>query len=116
MVETQIIARGIKDKNVIGAFLNVPREKFVPEHFVDYAYEDSPVSIGKGQTISQPYIAALMTEALDIAGGEKILEIGTGSGYQSAILEEMGCEVYSVERIPELGFASQKTLKELGYK
>lgn len=115
MVENQIISRGIKDRKVIDAFLNVPREKFVPEHLIDYAYEDGPLSIGKGQTISQPYIVALMTEALKLKGGEKVLEVGTGSGYQSAILAEIGCNVYSVERIPELAQSAEKILKELGY-
>ncbi|NLG12016.1 MAG: protein-L-isoaspartate(D-aspartate) O-methyltransferase [Elusimicrobia bacterium] len=116
MVKTQIIARGIRDKNIIAAFLKVPRERFVAERSMDYAYEDNPVAICEGQTISQPYIVAYMTEALDLKGGEKVLEIGTGSGYQSAILAEMGCEVYSVERIPALAALSEKTLKELGYK
>ncbi|MCX8082506.1 MAG: protein-L-isoaspartate(D-aspartate) O-methyltransferase [bacterium] len=115
MVEEQIVARGIRDKKVIDSFLNVPRERFVPEHLKEYAYEDGPLSIGKGQTISQPYIVALMTEALDLSGGEKVLEIGTGSGYQSAILAEMGCEVYSVERIPELAERARKIFIELGY-
>lgn len=115
MVERQIISRGIRDKKVIDAFLKVPREKFVPEHMKEYAYEDGPLSIGKGQTISQPYIVALMTEALCLEGKEKVLEIGTGSGYQAAILAEIGCDVYSVERIPELAISAKKTLKELGY-
>jgi len=115
MVEEQIIARGIKDKKVISAFLKVPREEFVPEDLKKYAYIDSPLSIGEGQTISQPYIVALMTEALKLKGGEKVLEIGTGSGYQSAILAEIGCEVYSVERIKSLAKKAENILRKLGY-
>jgi len=115
MVEEQIIARGIKDKKVISAFLKVPREEFVPEDLRKYAYIDSPLSIGEGQTISQPYIVALMTEALKLKGGEKVLEIGTGSGYQSAILAEIGCEVYSVERIESLAKKAENILRKLGY-
>jgi len=115
MVEEQIIARGIKDKKVISAFLKVPREEFVPEDLKKYAYIDSPLSIGEGQTISQPYIVALMTEALKLKGYEKVLEIGTGSGYQAAILAEIGCEVYSVERIESLAKRAESLLKKLGY-
>ncbi len=115
MVEEQIIARGIKDKKVISAFLKVPREEFVPEDLKKYAYIDSPLSIGEGQTISQPYIVALMTEALKLKGYEKVLEIGTGSGYQAAILAEIGCEVYSVERIESLAKKAESLLKKLGY-
>jgi len=116
MVEEQIIARGIKDKKVISALLKVPREEFVPENLKEYAYEDCPLSIGEGQTISQPYIVALMTESLKLSGNEKVLEIGTGSGYQSAILAEIGCEVYSVERIETLAKRAEEKLKKLGYK
>jgi protein-L-isoaspartate(D-aspartate) O-methyltransferase len=115
MVEEQIIARGIKDKKVISAFLKIPREEFVPENLREYAYEDTPLSIGEGQTISQPYIVALMTEALKLKGDEKVLEIGTGSGYQSAILAEIGCDVYSIERIESLAKKAESVLKKLGY-
>ncbi|HPP30094.1 MAG TPA: protein-L-isoaspartate(D-aspartate) O-methyltransferase [bacterium] len=115
MVKNQIVARGIRDKRVIDAFLKVPRERFVPEHLKEYAYEDGPLSIGKGQTISQPYIVALMTECLELKGKEKVLEVGTGSGYQAAIIAEMGCDVYSVERIPELARRAKRVLEELGY-
>ncbi|MCM8818975.1 MAG: protein-L-isoaspartate(D-aspartate) O-methyltransferase [Candidatus Omnitrophica bacterium] len=115
MVEQQLIKRGIRDKKVISAFLKVPREKFVPESLKEYAYEDGPLSIGEGQTISQPYIVALMTESLKLNGNEKVLEIGTGSGYQSAILAEIGCDVYSVERIEKLAKRAEKILKELNY-
>jgi protein-L-isoaspartate(D-aspartate) O-methyltransferase len=116
MVENQIIRRGIKDKKVIDAFLKVPRDEFVPENLKEYAYEDSPLPIGEGQTISQPYIVALMTESLKLNGKEKILEIGTGSGYQSAILAEIGCKVYSVERIEALARRAEEILTKLGYK
>lgn len=115
MVEEQIVARGIKDKKVISAFLKVPREEFVPESLKEYAYDDRPLSIGEGQTISQPYIVALMTESLKLKGDEKVLEIGTGSGYQSAILAEIGCKVYSVERIEILAERAKKILEKLGY-
>ena len=115
MVEDMIISRGIKDKKVISAFLKIPREEFVPQELKEYAYIDSPLSIGEGQTISQPYIVALMTEELKLTGNEKVLEIGTGSGYQSAILAEIGCEVYSVERIESLAKKAESILKKLGY-
>lgn len=116
MVETQLIPRGIKKEKVINAFLKVPREKFVPKEMKKFAYDDSPLPIGEGQTISQPYIVALMTEILDVEGEEKVLEIGTGSGYQSAILAEIGCEVYSVEKIPSLAVRARKIFQQLGYR
>lgn len=115
MVEEQLIRRGISDKKVISAFLKIPREMFVPESLKEFAYEDGPLSIGEGQTISQPYIVALMTESLKLKGNEKVLEIGTGSGYQSAILAEIGCEVYSIERIEKLAKKAEIVLKKLGY-
>jgi len=115
MVDTQIIRRGIANKKVIDAFLKVPREMFIPGNLKHFAYEDGPLSIGEGQTVSQPYMVALMTEALNPSKGIKILEIGTGSGYQSAILAEIGAEIYSVERIPFLAEKAEKVLKELGY-
>ncbi|MGQ9818216.1 MAG: protein-L-isoaspartate(D-aspartate) O-methyltransferase, partial [bacterium] len=116
MVEKQIIARGIKDNNVINAMLKVPRHRFVPEEYERYAYTDGPLSIGEGQTISQPYIVALMTEVLELKGGERVLEIGTGSGYQAAILSLIAKEVYTIEIIPALAESAQKRLKSLGYK
>lgn len=116
MVEDQIIRRGIKDRNVIKAMLKVPREKFVPPSERGSAYGDFPLPIGYGQTISQPYIVAYMTEKLMVKPGDKVLEIGTGSGYQSAILAEMGCKVYTVELIEQLSKRAQKIIKELGYK
>ncbi len=115
MVETQIVARGIKDQRVIDAMLRVPRHRFVPEEELPRAYEDMALPIGHGQTISQPYMVAIMTELLDLKGSEKVLEVGTGSGYQSAILAELAREVHSVERIPELLDRAEKTLKALGY-
>jgi protein-L-isoaspartate(D-aspartate) O-methyltransferase len=115
MVDVQIAGRGITDKMVLDAFLNVPREKFVPERLREYSYEDGPLSIGEGQTISQPYIVALMTDSLKIEKDMKVLEVGAGSGYQAAILAEMGCKVYSIERIPVLAERAEKLLKELGY-
>jgi len=116
MLETQIKARGIKDQRVLGAMLKVQRHKFVPFIFRQLSYEDRPLPIGKDQTISQPYIVALMTEALELSGDEKVLEIGTGSGYQAAILAELAKEVYTVEIIKELSEKSDSILKELGYK
>jgi len=116
MVEYQIIARGIRDKRVIDAMLKVPRHMFVPEEYRDEAYNDYPLPIGHGQTISQPYIVALMTEALQLKDTDRVLEIGTGSGYQAAILAEIVKEVYSIEIIDELARRAKKTLDALGYK
>lgn len=106
----------IKDELVLRAFARVPREMFVPTSLKQLAYDDRPLSIGHGQTISQPYMVALMTRALELTGGEKILEIGTGSGYQSAILAEIAGAVYSVERIPELAESARLVLDQLGYQ
>lgn len=116
MVKLQIVDRGIKDLRVIKAMEKVPRYSFVPEDHRTCAYEDAPVCIGEGQTISQPYIVAFMTEALDLKPGDKILEIGTGSGYQAAILAEIVKEVYTIEIIEKLGKRAQATLTRLGYK
>ncbi len=115
MVEYQIRRRGIKDNKVLKAMGKVARHLFVPEEVRDLAYQDEPLPIGKGQTISQPYIVAFMTEALKLDGNEKVLEIGTGSGYQTAILAEIVKEVYTVELIPELSKKAQSVLNELGY-
>ena len=115
MVNNQIIARNIKDKNLIEAMLNVPRHIFVDEKFMECAYDDTPLPIGYDQTISQPYIVALMTELLKLKEGDRVLEIGTGSGYQAAILCEMGCEVYTVEIIESLGKKAKKVLDSIGY-
>ena len=110
MVEEQLLPRGIKDKRVIDAFLKVERHKFIPEKLRNSAYADYPVSIGEGQTISQPYIVALMTECLDLSGTEKVLEIGTGSGYQAAILAELSSEVYTIERFASLAKRAESLL------
>lgn len=116
MVEIQIIARGISDKKVIDAFLKIPREKFIDKKFYTSAYDDHPLPIDEGQTISQPYIVAIMTKLLNLTGSETVLEIGTGSGYQTAILAELAKTVYSVERIFTLYEKSKKILSELGYR
>ncbi len=116
MVEEQLIRRGIVDERVLEAMRRVPRHLFVPEDLRHLAYRDSPLPIGEGQTISQPYIVALMTQALELKGSEKVLEIGTGSGYQAAILSLLAREVYTVERIPSLAERAERTLARLGYK
>lgn len=116
MIREQIRARGVTNILVLNALLKVPRHLFVEESLRHRAYEDYPLPIGEGQTISQPYIVALMTEALKLKGGEKILEIGTGSGYQTAILGEIAERVYSVERIPTLAKRARELLDKLGYK
>ena len=116
MVREDIAGRGIKDKRVLDAFLKIPREKFVPLSSREDAYEDYPLPIGCGQTISQPYIVALMTEALSLKGEEKVLEIGTGSGYQAAILSELAREVYSMEKHLSLAKKAKERLNSLGYK
>ncbi len=115
MVETQLIERGIKDENVLRAMLKVPREKFVPEHLRESAYDDMALPIGEGQTISQPYMVAIMTELLELKGDEKVLEIGTGSGYQAAILAELSKEVYTIERIEALSKRAEDVIRSLGY-
>lgn len=116
MVETQIKKRGIKDKRVLNAMMKVERHLFVPEANQAFAYEDMPLPIGHGQTISQPYIVALMTELLHLKGNEKVLEIGTGSGYQAAILAELASQVWTIEIIEPLALKAGETLKKLGYK
>jgi len=115
MVDNQIVSRQIEDPAVVEAMRVVPRHEFVPHEYLDLAYNDHPLPIGYGQTISQPYIVALMTKALDLEAGDRILEIGTGSGYQAAVLAAMGMDVYSVEIIEELAVAADERLKRLGY-
>ncbi|MGD8759590.1 MAG: protein-L-isoaspartate(D-aspartate) O-methyltransferase [Anaerolineales bacterium] len=115
LVEEGIIRWGIEDPEVIEAIRNVPRHSFVPDEYIDLAYANRPLPIGYGQTISQPYIVALMTQELDVEAGDKVLEIGTGSGYQAAVLAEMGVEVYTIEIIGPLAEAAAERLEELGY-
>lgn len=115
MVKNQIEARGVKNRNVLAAMREVPRELFVPEKLRAQAYEDHPLAIGFGQTISQPYIVGLMTELLDLKKTHRVLEIGTGSGYQAAILSRLAGEVYSIEIVPELAQSSTGTLSRLGF-
>jgi protein-L-isoaspartate(D-aspartate) O-methyltransferase len=116
MVETQLKARDIINQRVLDAMLKVERHKFVPKEYQHLAYIDEPLPIGFEQTISQPYIVAKMTELLELNENDKVLEIGTGSGYQAAILAELCKEVYTIEIIPELAQRAEKLLKELGYK
>lgn len=115
MVDSQLRSRGILDQRVLTAMEKVPRHLFVAECLWDQAYHDSPLPIEGGQTISQPYMVALMTELLEIKGGEKILEIGTGSGYQAAVLAELGARVYSIDRIAQLAVNARRLLESLGY-
>ena len=115
MVETQLLPRGIKDESVLLAMKKVPRHRFVPADLMEFAYEDRPLPIGEGQTISQPYMVALMTQSLELKGDESVLEIGSGSGYQAAILAELARQVYTIERIEELCNRCSEILKTLGY-
>jgi len=116
MVLTQIIGRGVKDARVLTVLAQTARHKFVPSEMVPYAYKDRPLPIGEDQTISQPYIVALMTELLDLSGTEKVLEIGTGSGYQAAVLSPLVADVYTIEIVKTLALRAQKILEELGMK
>jgi len=115
MVKNQLMARGIKDERVLQAMGKIPRHLFIQEALAGEAYNDHPVPIGEKQTISQPYIVALMTEALELKGSENTLEIGTGSGYQTAILAELSSRVYTIERIKSLLVKARKLLAKLGY-
>jgi protein-L-isoaspartate(D-aspartate) O-methyltransferase len=115
MVERQLQARGITDRRVLQAFRDVPREQFVAASQRETAYDDGPLPIGQGQTISQPYIVALTCEALQLRGPERVLEIGTGSGYAAAILSRLAKEVFSVERLPDLAALARHRLTTLGY-
>lgn len=116
MVEEQLVRRDIRDKKVLEVFARVPRHRFVEPVMYNDAYGDFPLSIGKGQTISQPYIVALMAQLLDIRDSDKVLEIGTGSGYETAILAELAKEVFSIERIGVLAKRAETLLKDLGYR
>jgi protein-L-isoaspartate(D-aspartate) O-methyltransferase len=115
MLDEQIRSRGVTNPLVLEAMGKVPRERFVPADQASRAYADTPLPIGQGQTISQPYIVAYMTEVLDVAPGHKVLEIGTGSGYQAAILGELAPDVYTIEIVPELAQRAADTLESLGY-
>jgi protein-L-isoaspartate(D-aspartate) O-methyltransferase len=115
MVERNIVARGVRDELVLEAMRKVPRELFLPESLREFANEDSPLPIGVEQTISQPYIVAFMAEALMLEGGEKVLEVGAGSGYAAAVLSEIAASVYTVERLGPLAEKAAATLAELGY-
>ncbi len=116
MVENHLEARGINDAGVLEVMGSLPRQEFVPSDLRSAAYEDHPLPIGEGQTISQPYVVALMTQALQLQGNEKVLEIGTGSGYQAAVLAELVDEVYTIEIIPSLAESAEARLKGLGYE
>jgi protein-L-isoaspartate(D-aspartate) O-methyltransferase len=115
MVERQLRARGIDDERVLDAMRRVPRELFVPEEQRSHAYDDSALPIGYEQTISQPYMVALICSLLSLNGTEKVLDVGTGSGYQAAVLAELAREVHSIERVPELAERARSTLAEAGY-
>ncbi len=115
MVDAQIRSRGIRDERVLRAMEKIPRHLFVDEGLIDQAYNDSPLPIGEKQTISQPYIVALMTDALELAGREKVLELGTGSGYQAAILAELADRVFTIERIASLAQKARRLLESLNY-
>jgi protein-L-isoaspartate(D-aspartate) O-methyltransferase len=115
MVSAQLRGRDIKDSRVLSAMTRVPRHLFVPLYMRSSSYQDSALSIGHEQTISQPYIVALMTQLLSVKRGDKVLEVGTGSGYQAAVLAEMGADVFSIEIIAELGIQAEKLLHNLGY-
>jgi protein-L-isoaspartate(D-aspartate) O-methyltransferase len=115
MVKNQIRSRGITDEKILAALKEVPRHKFVEESLKGVAYQDGPLPIGQDQTISQPYIVALMTDLLDVSNEHKVLEIGTGSGYQAAVISRLAMSVITVERIPELFKKAKETLRKLGY-
>ena len=115
MVDRQIAGRGVRSSSVLEAMKKVPRELFLPKEMREFAYDDSPLPIAARQTISQPYIVALSTDLLDLKGGETVLDVGTGSGYQAAVLAEIASRVYSIEIIAPLGNEARKRLEELGY-
>jgi len=115
MIERQLRRRGIRDEQVLKAMFEVPRHEFVPLPYRPEAYDDRPLEIGDGQTISQPYMVAAMTEATQVEPGDKVLEIGTGSGYQAAVLAHLGAEVITMERIPRLAESARNRLQHLGY-
>src|SRR5213076_3633563 len=116
MVMRQLAGRGIRDQRVLAAMRWVPREWFLPPHLAEDAYDDAPLPIGSGQTISQPYIVALMTQWLAVRRGDLVLEIGTGSGYQTAILAHLGARVYTIERLPDLLVEGEERFRRLGLR
>lgn len=115
MVDEQLAGHGIRDERVLSAMGRIPRHLFVPESMADQAYEDHPVAIGQGQTISQPYMVACMSQALALQGGEKVLEVGSGSGYQTAVLKALNADVYTVERLPELSDRARENVERAGF-
>jgi protein-L-isoaspartate(D-aspartate) O-methyltransferase len=115
MVDRQIESRGVRDEAVLSAMRKVPRERFVPETLAELAYDDRPLPIGEGQTISQPYVVGAMTEALRLRPTDRVLEIGTGSGYAAAVLSVIAAEVYTIERLQKLAESARRRLAELGY-
>src|SRR3979411_1291260 len=115
MVDVQIARRGVRDRDVLDAMRRVPREAFVESGFEEFAYEDAPLPIGEGQTISQPYIVALMIEAAELKPGDRVLEVGTGSGYAAAVVSQIAARVYAIERHAELVDAAKRRLEKLGY-
>jgi len=115
MIKEQLEGRGLRDKSVLAAMRSVPREEFVPQHLLDFAYNDGPLPIGEGQTISQPYMVAYMTEALELTDSDRVLEIGTGSGYAAAVLSRIVPRVQSVERLEGLAVAARQRLQRLGF-
>jgi protein-L-isoaspartate(D-aspartate) O-methyltransferase len=115
MVDNQIVSRGVSDPDVIRVMKNTPRHRFIPAHLRDHAYNDHPLPIGSGQTISQPYIVALMTEYLQLTGSEKVLEIGTGSGYQAAVIAQLADTCYSIEVVKDLAREAADKLDVMGY-
>lgn len=115
MVEEQIAGRGIRDGPLLAAMRRVPRHRFVPPSEAPFAYDDGALPIGEGQTISQPFVVAFMTQALQLTGREKVLEVGTGSGYQAAVLAELGVRLFTIELVPALAERAARTLRELGY-
>jgi protein-L-isoaspartate(D-aspartate) O-methyltransferase len=116
MVDRQLVSRGIRDERVLAAMRKVPRHLFMPGPSRDHAYSDMALPIGQNQTISQPYMVAIMTELLELKGHERVLEVGTGSGYQAAVLAELAAEVYTVERIPDLAASAARNLADVGYR
>ncbi|MBI4516922.1 MAG: protein-L-isoaspartate(D-aspartate) O-methyltransferase [Deltaproteobacteria bacterium] len=115
MVREQLAARGIRDERVLSALAVIPRHQFVPKGQRRFAYGDHPLAIGHGQTISQPYMVALMTETMALRAGARVLEVGTGSGYQAAVLAQLGAEVFTIERVPELAAGAAERLRALGF-